>query len=150
MSFQIDQIDPFHPHFDSLVRKLNGYLKSVDGDDHEFYNQFNSSDDLDFAFVGYLERLPVTCAGLKSYGSDRYELKRMFTLPEKRRNGYSKMMLNHLVDFAKSNDKVALVLETGKRQAEAIALYESYGFTRVVNFGPYAGVENSCCFELEV
>ena len=79
MSFQIDQIDPFHPHFDSLVRELNAYLKSVDGDDNEFYNQFNSSDDLDFAFVGYLERLPVKCAGLKSYESDRYELKRMRT-----------------------------------------------------------------------
>ncbi len=103
MSFQINQIDPFHPHFDSLVRELNAYLKSVDGDDHEFYNQFNSSDDLDFAFVGYLERLPVTCAGLKSYGSNRYELKRMFTLPEKRRNGYSKYPIDVWVNIVVSD-----------------------------------------------
>lgn len=109
MSFQIDQIDPLHPHFDSLVRELNTYLKGVDGDDHDFYNQFNSSEDLDFAFVGYLHRVPVTCAGLKLFDDNRFELKRMFTTPDQRRNGFSRLMLDHLVDFAQSNGKEALV-----------------------------------------
>ena len=150
MKFQIDQIDPYHPHFANLVRELDAYLKGVDGDDHEFYNQYNSSEDLDFAFVGYLERVPVSCAGLKSFDVNRYELKRMFTTPDKRRNGYSRLMLDHLVDFTRANGRGALVLETGKRQTEAISLYTDYGFERVANFGPYAGVDNSCCFELKL
>jgi putative acetyltransferase len=39
------------------------------------------------------------------------------------------------------------VLETGKRQPEAIALYEKQGYQRISNYGQYIGVENSVCFE---
>jgi putative acetyltransferase len=37
--------------------------------------------------------------------------------------------------------------ETGKRQPEAIALYEKQGYQRISNYGQYIGVENSVCFE---
>ena len=37
--------------------------------------------------------------------------------------------------------------ETGKRQPEAIALYEKNGYNRTPNYGQYVGVENSVCFE---
>ncbi len=39
------------------------------------------------------------------------------------------------------------VLETGKRQQEAIALYTKNGYKRIPNYGQYTGVENSLCFE---
>lgn len=41
-----------------------------------------------------------------------------------------------------------MVLETGDRQHAAMALYARAGFRRIPNFGVYAGVENSLCFEL--
>ncbi len=39
------------------------------------------------------------------------------------------------------------VLETGKRQPEAIALYAKNGYKVMRNYGQYAGIENSICFE---
>jgi len=39
------------------------------------------------------------------------------------------------------------MLETGKRQPEAIELYKKSGYKLTPNYGQYAGVENSLCFE---
>jgi putative acetyltransferase len=39
------------------------------------------------------------------------------------------------------------VLETGKKQVEAIGLYQKNGYQKIPNYGQYIGVENSLCFE---
>jgi putative acetyltransferase len=39
------------------------------------------------------------------------------------------------------------MLVTGKRQSEAIRLYEQNGYRRIPNYGQYAEVENSLRFE---
>jgi len=39
------------------------------------------------------------------------------------------------------------ILETGKKQPEAIALYKKSGYKIIDNYGQYADVENSICFE---
>jgi hypothetical protein len=39
------------------------------------------------------------------------------------------------------------VLETGKKQPEAIALYQKSAYRKIPNYGQYADVENSVCFE---
>jgi hypothetical protein len=41
-------------------------------------------------------------------------------------------------------------LETGKRQPEAIGLYKKNGYKLIPNYGQYAEVENSVCFEKEL
>ena len=40
-----------------------------------------------------------------------------------------------------------LILETGKKQPEAIQLYKKNHYQLMPNFGQYAGVESSLCFE---
>jgi len=42
------------------------------------------------------------------------------------------------------------VLETGKRQPEAIALYKKNGYQIIPNYGQYHGIENSICFQKTV
>ncbi|MGB5499367.1 MAG: GNAT family N-acetyltransferase, partial [Maribacter sp.] len=39
------------------------------------------------------------------------------------------------------------VLETGKRQPEAIQLYTKSGYKIIPNYGQYKGIANSICFE---
>jgi ribosomal protein S18 acetylase RimI-like enzyme len=39
-----------------------------------------------------------------------------------------------------------MVLETGDAQPEAIALYESSGYTRIASFGHYAWSPHNRCF----
>ena len=46
-------------------------------------------------------------------------------------------MLAHLEETARAAGAEAMVLETGLRQPEAIALYESSGYRPVAGFGYY-------------
>ena len=39
------------------------------------------------------------------------------------------------------------ILETGKRQKSAVKLYQKQGGNIIPNYGQYAEVENSICFE---
>lgn len=65
------------------------------------------------------------------------ELKRMFVLPEARRNGYARALLAVLERDAASAGACRMVLETGSEQPEAIALYVSSGYTASPPFGYY-------------
>ncbi|WP_407524361.1 GNAT family N-acetyltransferase [Lacibacter sp. MH-610] len=55
-----------------------------------------------------------------------------------------------LEQWAKEEGYSAAVLETGKKQPEAIRLYEKCGYSRIPNYGQYAGVENSVCMKKEL
>ena len=71
----------------------------------------------------------------------------MFVLPEFRNKGLASMVLSALENWAKELGYQTCVLETGKKQPEAIALYEKAGYRQIPNYGQYAGIENSVCFE---
>lgn len=78
------------------------------------------------------------------------EVKRMYTLPESRGKGIAARILSELEEWAAELAYQRCVLETGKRQLEAIALYRKHGYQVVANYGQYADVENSVCFEKEI
>ena len=57
------------------------------------------------------------------------------------------MILTELEAWAAELSYSKCILETGKRQPEAIALYLKQGYVNIPNYGQYAGVDNSVCFE---
>lgn len=67
------------------------------------------------------------------------ELKRMFVRAPYRRRGYARHLLDALEDRVRQAGARVVVLETGIRQPEAMALYEAAGYVPVTVFGPYAG-----------
>jgi GNAT superfamily N-acetyltransferase len=75
------------------------------------------------------------------------EVKRMYVLPNNRGKGIATTLLWELEKWALELGYMKCVLETGKRQPEAISLYEKSGYQRIPNYGQYKGVENSICFE---
>ncbi len=75
------------------------------------------------------------------------EVKRMYTLPEYRGKGIAAAVLNELEKWAAELGCGRCVLETGMKQPEAIRLYEKSGYSVIPNYGQYAGLENSVCFE---
>lgn len=93
--------------------------------------------------VGYLDGVPVACAGWRSHGGDEVvaELKRMFTAPEARGRGTARAMLRAVEDAARKAGRKRMILECGSKQPEAIALYESSGYERIPDFGYYRGYE---------
>ena len=89
----------------------------------------------------------VTCGAIKEFDSKSMEVKRMFTLPEKRGKGLASKILTELETWTKELGYEKTFLETGKRQTEAIALYNKCGYKVIPNYGQYIGIDNSICFE---
>jgi len=133
--------------FISLVKLLDIELAERDGSEHSFYAQYNKIDKIKFVVVAYENENPVSCGAIKEYEPGIMEVKRMYTLPEYRGNGIATLLLNELERWAKGLGYEKCILETGKKQPEAIRLYEKNGYKLIPNYGQYAGVENSVCFE---
>lgn len=135
------------PDFSGLVKLLDQYLAEKDGRDHDFYNQYNGISTIKYAVVIYLQGKAVACGAIKEFGPHEMEIKRMFTHPSFRGKGIAGKVLSELENWGKELGTSRFVLETGKKQIEAIKLYEKSGFIRIPNYGQYLGIENSICFE---
>jgi len=136
--------------FINLVKQLDAYLAVKDGRDHAFYDQYNKLDKIKHVVVAYDNHQPVGCGAIKEYDSNTMEVKRMFTLPECRGKGIATKLLNELEKWTIELGYEKCILETGKRQPEAIALYKKNGYKSIPNYGQYTGMDNSVCFEKEM
>lgn len=144
---QIRRTNSEDADFVPLVRLLDADLAERDGDEHGFYAQFNKIAALKQVVVGYAEGQPVACGAFKPFDENSVEVKRMYVLPEWRSRGLASEILLELERWAGELGFARCVLETGKKQPEAIRLYQKAGYAIIPNFGQYAGVENSVCFE---
>lgn len=146
----IKKVPNNHPNFRNLVKKLDAYLAVTDGDEHTFYHQYNGLDGLDCAVVCYEKDEAVGCGAFKNFADDTVEIKRMFVKPTARRKGIAAKILTALEDEACSRNMQFCVLETGKRQVEAMPFYQKCGYKIIENYGQYVGMENSVCFRKRV
>ena len=137
-------------NFISLVNLLDAELAERDGEDHPFYAQFNKIDKIKYVVVAYENDKPVSCGAIKEYSPDTMEVKRMYTLTESRGKGIATKVLIELEKWAKELSYGKCILETGKKQPEAIALYKKNGYKLIPNYGQYVNAENSVCFEKEM
>jgi putative acetyltransferase len=88
----------------------------------------------------------VGCGCFKRHGANTAEIKRVYVKPDYRSRGVAREILKRLEDHAAQMNCRTMVLETGKRQPEAIRLYEKCGYARIPNYGPYADMPDSVCF----
>ncbi len=135
------------PDFINLVKLLDAELKIRDGADHDFYNQFNKIDTIRHVVLAYDGAIAVGCGAFKPMDARTAEVKRMFVCESHRGRSVAVGLLNQLEQWAFEEGFKTLVLETGINQPEAIALYQKCGYVRIPNYGQYAGVENSFCFQ---
>ncbi len=136
-----------NPDFQQLVTQLDADLAIRDGDQHDFYHQFNKTAGLKYVIVAYDGQSPVGCGAIKEYAAGVMEVKRMYVLPERRGQGIATAILKRLEEWAAEMDHQKCLLETGKNQPEALALYQKNGYTITANYGQYKNVDNSVCFE---
>ena len=139
-----------NPDFIELVKYLDADLAIRDGNEHSFYAQFNKIDKIKFVVVAYEDDQPIGCGAIKEYAPNTMEIKRMYTSPASRGNGIATKVLTELENWAAEMSFEKCILETGKKQPEAIALYKKSGYKSISNYGQYAGIENSVCFRKEV
>lgn len=133
--------------FIDLVKNLDAVLAEKDGDDHSFYAQFNKIDKIKFVVIAYENDKPLGCGAIKEYIPGTMEVKRMYVTPESQGKGIATKILAELETWATELSSTKCVLETGIRQPDAIRLYTKNGYQPIPNYGQYAGVENSLCFE---
>lgn len=131
--------------FRQLVALLDKDLAVRDGDDHAFYSRFNKIDAIKEVLVAYQNEIPVGCGTIKPFSGNAVEIKRMFVHPDFRKQGIAVKILTELEHWAAELGYVQCVLETGKMQPEAIALYQKVGYQITPNYGQYIGVDNSVC-----
>jgi GNAT superfamily N-acetyltransferase len=144
---ELRRTDSTDHDFIGLVQSLDAELTLRDGDEHSFYAQFNKVESIKHVVVAYEDGIPLGCGAIKAFDQDTMEVKRMFTDPKGRRKGIAARILNELEIWSRELSYSRCVLETGKRQPEAITLYQKCGYRRIPNYGQYAGVKNSTCFE---
>ena len=136
--------------FVELVKLLDADLAIRDGKEHSFYAQYNKIDNIKYVVIAYDNSKPVGCGAIKEYSPDIMEIKRMYTLPEERGKRIATKILIELEKWAHELSYKRCILETGKKQPEAISLYERNEYKIIPNYGQYVGMENSVCFEKEI
>jgi GNAT superfamily N-acetyltransferase len=87
--------------------------------------------------VGYVDVEPVAMGGFRFVDVGTVEIKRMFVAATYRGRGLSRLVLARLEGMAAACGAFRIVLETGMKQPEAMALYASAGYERIDGFGHY-------------
>ncbi len=137
--------DSDNADFKSLVALLDADLARRDGEEHSFYAQFNTIQSLKHVVVCYVDDKPAGCGAFKSFNEEQVEIKRMFVQPALRGHGLGLYILKELERWTAELNFTACILETGKKQPEAIGLYTKAGYTITPNYGQYENVANSVC-----
>lgn len=149
----ISRVPITHPDALLLVEAVQEeYVARYGGRDESPIDRGDFEDPTGQFFVGHLDGVPVATAAwrrspVRALGAEvTAEVKRMYVVPAAQRRGIARRVLAHLEATAAAAGIEALVLETGVKQPEAIALYLSSGYEPVPGFGHYAGSELSRCF----
>jgi putative acetyltransferase len=144
---QLQRTNAANLHFTELVKLLDADLAIRDGEAHAFYAQFNKTAMLNHVIVAYEDTLAVGCGAIRELTPTAMEVKRMYTRPEHRGRGIAAQILAELEKWAAELAYKKCMLETGKNQPEAIAMYTNKGYRIIPNYGQYQTIENSVCFE---
>jgi GNAT superfamily N-acetyltransferase len=95
--------------------------------------------------VAYVAGEAVGCGAVRRLDGDIAEIKRMYVRPTTRGRGVGGALLAALEAEAHGLGIRRLVLETGARQPEALALYRRAGFVVIPAFGEYVDSPLSVC-----
>ena len=101
-------------------------------------------DPSDFALPGGLfvvaevDGEPAGCGAWRQVGEGRAEIKRMYVEPAFRRRGLAALVLDVLERSAGAHGCRAVVLNSGDKQPEALALYDRAGYVPAPGYGVYA------------
>ncbi len=137
---------PDQPDVVALLSALDGYLMSLYPPDanHILDVQALLGSDVAF-FVARDEGRAVATAAFRrrpggpdSGGQPYGEVKRMYVDPAQRGQRLGVRLLDALEDTMRAEGLHLALLETGRHQHEAVALYERCGYTLRAPFGGYA------------
>ena len=133
------------PDTQQLVDRINSYYQDIyGGPDRDPTGPGQFVPPAGLFLVGYLDDVPVACGGWRRRPDGTAEIKRMYVADEARGRGLARELLAELERTAAGAGAQRIVLNTGYRQGEAMALYESSGYARTdERFGVYAPIDGA-------
>jgi GNAT superfamily N-acetyltransferase len=151
--WRIERLPITHPDAAVLVEEVQEeYVRRYGGRDETPIDPTYFDAPRGAFFVGYLDGRPVATGAWRRRSDVQVgattltaEVKRMYVAPGARGLGLARAVLAHLEGTARAAGAEAMVLETGARQPEAIALYESSGYLPIPGFGHYRDSPLSRC-----
>src|SRR3954454_17032626 len=129
--------DPVAQHL--VERVQQEYVVRYGGRDAAVVDPAEFSAPLGLFLVAEVGDAPAGCGGWRAHEDGGAELKRMYVEPGFRRRGIAALLLGELERTAAEAGHRRVLLNTGERQPEALALYVSKGYTPVAGYGVYAG-----------
>ena len=144
--FSLVRTNSNHEDFKKLTQLFDEFLIDVDGDEKDFFAQYNQIY-LENVLICYENEVAIGCGAIKEYESNKGEIKRMFVLPEGRGKGIASTILTELETWAKELNYISAQLETSQKLKSAIAMYRKFGYEDTPNYGQYIGVESSMCMK---
>ena len=150
---RIERVPITHPDAQALIEAVQAeYVVRYGGQDQSPIDAAEFDDPRGRFFVAYLADVPVATGAwrrspVQALGSEvTAEVKRMYVVPSAQRRGVARRMLTHLEVTAAAEGIEVMVLETGAKQPEAIALYTSSGYEPIPGYGYYRDSELSRTF----
>ena len=129
--------DPVAQHL--IERVQQEYVVRYGGRDVAVVDRCEFSPPRGRFLVAEVDGVPAGCGGWRMHGDDgTVELKRMYVEPGFRRRGVAALLLAELERTAAAAGHRTMLLNSGDRQPEALALYARAGYTPVPGYGVYA------------
>jgi putative acetyltransferase len=147
-SLTIQRFDILAPEARTLIDALNAELSSrypEPGANHFRLDPDEVAEGRGAFVIASRTGVAIGCGAIRTIEDRTGEIKRMYVSPEERGRRVGRALLAALEAEARALGMARLVLETGERQPEAIALYEREGFSRVEPFGEYVHSPLSVC-----
>ena len=143
----IANADPSEPDAQLLLEELSVTLAGITGSSGKA--SFDPDDvrgaRARFVIARNVDDLAIGCGAFRPLTGDIVEVKRMYAKPA--HPGTGTAILAHLEAEARQLNYRAIWLETRAINERAVRFYEARGYTRIENFGKYAGNPLAVCFE---
>ena len=139
-----------HPDAVALTELVQEYYEQIyGGRDSEVLSPAQLAPPTGGFLIGYRVGSAVTMGGWL-FGAELprpgdAQVRRMFTHPQWRGHGYGRQLLAALEADAAERGATRMVLATGYRQVDAVAMYRACGYAEIEPFGYYAGHHGVVC-----
>ncbi|MBB3085840.1 GNAT family N-acetyltransferase [Geodermatophilus sabuli] len=128
-----------HPVARTLVGRVQQeYVARYGGPDEAVVDPAEFRPPAGLFLVAEVGGVPAGCGAWRVHADGVVEVKRVYVDPAFRRRGLAQLLMAELERSAAAAGHRAVVLNSGNRQPEALALYAALGYTPVAGYGVYA------------